>query len=193
MDIRDVERWGVDFGNVLVQKLEPSTVIGLVFKLRINKDSFSDATRLKTIDEFLVQNSALVYRALEGLKTLIRRVGNKNVWIVSRAEGIERQVNSRLLVVHGICSWTGLLPENVIYVDKRAEKAKVCQKFQIDGHIDDRGEVLFHLEKVVPTLIWFAPTSEDYEKWISRFCSPVIVASNWDQLLSVIDNKPTIC
>lgn len=184
MDIRDVERWGVDFGNVLVQNLSPLARINLVQQLCPSKEKFSDGSWCAELDQFLIQNTSLVERALLGLGSLVCAVGAENVWIVSRAKGLERLINSRLMKVHRLFYWTGLLQDHVSFCDERIEKAHICNWLGIDGHIDDRGEVLFYLEHHVPALVWFAPTPEDRIKWMPRLDAEVILVENWNKIIS---------
>ncbi len=178
MDPSEVKRWGVDFGNVLVKNI-PHNIRGKVADL-LAAQNFSD------LDDLLRKNSALVPDAIEGLKTLVTHYGPHNVWIVSRAAGFERTINRRLLTLHRFEEHTGLLEDHIIFVDRREEKAGVCLKLGIQGHIDDRGEVLSHLVGAVPLPVWFAPTANDIRRWSSHISPYVLQVNGWSELLSYI-------
>lgn len=179
MDLRNIDRWGVDFGNVLVRNI-PISVRREMLQRYPNIGALEDTTEF---DTFLLQHSMVLPNAFLGLKRLIEIKGEDRVWIVSRAEGTQRIVNRRLFVVHHFEKITGLPIDHIHFVDKREEKALVCQWLGIQGHIDDRGEVLFHLLGVVPNLIWFSPTINDLLKWSLDLRSTTCRVSGWDEIL----------
>jgi|GEM_PF-2686926 len=179
MDLRGIDRWGVDFGNVLVKNI-PMSVRREMLQRYPNIETLEDTTNF---DTFLFRHSSVVPNAFFGLKRLVETKGTDHVWIVSRAEGIERVVNRRLFIVHRFEEITGLSADQIHFVDKREEKAPVCERLCIQGHIDDRGEVLFHLVGVVPTLIWFSPTVNDLIRWSLSLSQSTYRVSGWDEIL----------
>ena len=140
----------------------------------------------QNLDKFLLDNSFLVPNAILGLKTLITMNGSENVFIVSRASNVERLVNRRLFVIHNFYEMTGLLPMNIFFVDLCAEKAEVCRRLSVQGHIDDRGEVHYNLRGVVPNLVWFSPSKGDVSRWTQELSPHVIRVSGWRDLISML-------
>jgi len=179
MDLKSVDRWSVDFGNVLVQNI-PISVRREMVQQYPNIETLGYTTEF---DRFLLQHSSVVPNAFFGLKRLTEIRGADQVWIVSRAEGIERVVNRRLFIAHRFEEITGLSIDHIHFVDKREEKAHVCKRLGIQGHIDDRGEVLSHLVGVVPNLIWFSPTASDLFKWSLRLSGSTCRVSGWNEIL----------
>ncbi|MBI5421118.1 MAG: hypothetical protein HZA35_02275 [Parcubacteria group bacterium] len=145
-----------------------------------NIDTLGDTMEF---DTFLLQHSAVVPNAFLGLRRLIESKGVDRVWIVSRAEGIERVVNRRLFIAYHFEELTGMPMDHIHFVDKREEKAPVCRRLGIEGHIDDRGEVLFHLLAVVPNLIWFSPTVNGVLRWSYNLSGFTCRVSGWDEIL----------
>ncbi|KKU51164.1 MAG: hypothetical protein UX72_C0025G0022, partial [Parcubacteria group bacterium GW2011_GWA2_47_10] len=174
-----VPRWSVDFGNVLVQNISRENR-GEIMELWLDMKDENDTARL---DEFLFECSSTIPNAILGLKTLVRMNGPENVWMVSRASGIERLVNRRLFKVHRFAGLTGFTPEQIVFVDLFSEKAEVCRALGIAGHIDDRGEVHFHLRGVVPNLIWFSPSKTDMARWTEPLGESVVQVLGWNDLL----------
>lgn len=182
LPLREVKRWGVNLGNVLVKNLSPET------KYKISKTFIfpkyrvlNHAEKLQEIDAALAANSQLVPLALEGLGLMIKNCGAENVWIISRASGMERFFNSRLIFGHKIYEKTGLRRDHVHFVDEAREKADLCRTLSIQAHIDDRGAVLAHMPEI-PARVWFNPSASDYRHWAHKLDLPVLLVFGWEEI-----------
>lgn len=175
MRINQAQRWSVDLGNVLVQNI-PKDVRNEIKKIH-------ESRNFAKLDKFLLLHSLLVPGAQAGLRALIDKAGSENVWIVSRASGMERKVNKRLLAVHRFWALTGLRSKHVHFVDHFAEKADICKQLRVDAHIDDRGEVHAGLQDIVPIKIWFAPSPNDIRRWSDVIWHDVFRAESWTQII----------
>jgi len=183
LPLESVRRWGVDLGNVIIYNLPPETKdkISKTFifpKYRV----LNHAEKLQEIDAALATNSHLVPLAIASLKLMIENCGAENVWIISQASGMERFFNSRLMHGHKIFEKTGLRRDHVRFVDEKKEKADVCQSLSIQGHIDDRGMTLFHMQNKVSVPVWFDPSKKDYKKWAYRFTLPILLVDDWGEI-----------
>ncbi|BFO53869.1 hypothetical protein [Acidovorax sacchari] len=92
----------------------------------------------------------------EHVPALVERFGG-SVWLVSKA-GIRVQDKTlRWLEHHRFHERTGIAPENVRFCRQRPEKAHHCRDLGITHFIDDRADVLLHLEGVVAHRFLFGP------------------------------------
>jgi len=180
VDLKSARRWGLDFGNVLVKNIAHDRRPAI---LPLYKDAMDDKDNLGFLDRYLFENSSVIPGAIEGVRFLIDCHGVENVFVVSRAEGMERFCNTRLFIAHRFFAWTGLRAENVHFVDKRAEKAAVCKALNLEFFVDDRGEVLSHLRGIVPNRIWFNPTVNDQIDWCWSIGGRIV--RNWEELMKL--------
>ena len=183
MTDREVRRWSVDFGNVLIENFSKQAQAA-VAEICARKDFLKNS---QTLEEFLLKNSRLLPDAMRGLKRLVDRNGAENVFIVSRVDKEAVEINRVLFGVNKICELTGLLEANIYFVEMYSDKVDVCERLKIKNHIDDRGEVLSYMCGRLPHLIWFAPTKEDIEKWSVALGSNVVRVRNWEELIPILD------
>ena len=79
------------------------------------------------------------------------------VWLVSKC-GPSVQAKSRAwLRHHRFFERTGIAPENLSFCLQRPQKADHCRQLRITHFIDDRTDVLHHLEGLVPHRYLFGP------------------------------------
>ena len=182
MKLCEVKRWGIDIGNVIVKNFsreDRHCVEVLAEDFRSRNPGAAEHELMEALDEPLRKFARLVPDAVRGVKKLVMMTGPENVFVVSRAKGLERVINKRLLELFKVHEETGLLESSVNFVDERFDKARVCKYFGIEGHIDDNGEVLHALTGVVPQIVWFSPTIEDLVKWSPKLPQDVHVVHNW--------------
>jgi len=186
---REVRKWGVDLGNVIVKNVSHTARHILNAQLTgIDVPMLREGSpELVSLDHVLREWAKPVDDALAGVQRLVQRVGADRVWIVSRCSGLERGVNARILSIFDAYAVTGLLRDHVHFVDRRSEKAGVCAQLGIDGHIDDRGEVLFAVKDVVPCLVWFNPTSADVSCWCAQLPKETYTVYSWNELITRLD------
>lgn len=82
------------------------------------------------------------------------------VFVVSKAGARVEALSRQWLEQHGFHDTTGIGADHLNFVRERADKADVCAFLGITHFIDDRLDVLGHLEGVVAHRFWFAPSSE---------------------------------
>jgi len=183
MGIREVRRWSIDFGKVLVENLsqEQQKIVA-----RICPKASDSHPNFMALDNYLRLTSLIIPEAMHGLYMLIKRVGSDNVWIVSHASGMERIVNRRIFAVHFFWEIAGMRPENIIFVDHFAEKAGVCRSLGIGGHIDDRGEALVHMRDIVPLRVWFNPSTRDLQRWENTLAGTTLRISGWREIIEAL-------
>jgi hypothetical protein len=94
--------------------------------------------------------------AFESLARLVLLFGGA-VWIVSKA-GQRIQANTERWLAHrDFYASTGISPDHIRFVRRRADKAAVCTELGITHFVDDRAEVLQYLVGIVPNLYLFGP------------------------------------
>jgi hypothetical protein len=132
-------RLGVDIGRVIIAGDGPDT-------------SFIGGT-----DEDALRAPA-VPGALDALARLQARFGGR-VWLVSKCgERVEAKTRA-WLAHHRFFETTGVLRDHLHFCRKRPEKAPICKRLGITCFVDDRQDVLVHMEGIVPTRLLFGAES----------------------------------
>lgn len=93
--------------------------------------------------------------AVDGVKAIVKKHGQENVYVVSRAGWKMRKKTMAWMKRHGIVGEGAILEANVHYCFERAEKQQVCEKLGIEFMVDDRLEILHQLRGQVQHLIAF--------------------------------------
>jgi hypothetical protein len=89
--------------------------------------------------------------AVEAIGRLVLSIfDSENVWLVSKAHRNTEAKTLRWLAYHDILARTALLPEHVWFCRARPDKAAICQSLGITYFVDDRPDVLFPMEGIVP-------------------------------------------
>lgn len=112
--------------------------------------------------------------AFDGVRTLVDLFQGR-AWLVSKCgENVQRKTR-RWLRHWDFYEETGLNPQNLRFCLKRPEKAIHCRQLKLTHFIDDRPDVLQHLEGIVPNLYLFGeqPGEDAAPDWLT----PVI---DWD-------------
>ncbi|GAA4938877.1 hypothetical protein GCM10023224_20230 [Streptomonospora halophila] len=86
-----------------------------------------------------------VFDALAGLA---RDAFRDRVYLVSKAKPATADRTRRWLDLHGFTERTGITGDRLHFVPERADKAPVCERLGITHFVDDRIDVLRHLENV---------------------------------------------
>lgn len=163
-----VKRWGVDIGNVLVKNFNHKV---------------TDVSQVTW--ENIKENGELVPDAIQGLKLLIDKVGADNVWIVSKVSPIQQMISELILKELQICEQTGMRPEQIRFCLERKDKAPIIKELQLEGHIDDRGEVIESLQSFLPCPIWFNPSDKDYLEWDDYISQKILMVPNWQGIIAL--------
>jgi hypothetical protein len=136
-----IAKLGVDFGRVINDaSAHPSG---------------DDTSFLKGGEEVMLATPATpgAFESLRRLTTLFEG----HVWIVSKASESTQAKTERWLAHREFYTATGIPPDHVRFVRRRAEKAAVCSELGITHFVDDRVEVLEFLVGVVPYRYLFGP------------------------------------
>lgn len=81
----------------------------------------------------------------------------RQVWLVSKAGPKVQEKTRQWLRHHAFFERTGVEPGNLRFCLERPQKAQHCRELGITHFIDDRADVLLHLEGVVPHRFLFGP------------------------------------
>lgn len=163
-----VKRWGVDIGNVLVHNFNVNT-------------EFSKLTW----EEISKNGGEVIAGAIDGLKKLVDKVGSDNVWIVSKVSPAQQKVSEFILEHINIYEKTGLKRDHVRFCLERKDKAPIIKELNLDGHIDDRGEVIESIQSFVSCPIWFNPENSDILEWGPNInIKSVLTVVGWDVIVA---------
>lgn len=171
MKLHEVKSWGVDVGNVLFANIPIPIRDSLIAK--------------KAKPEEYLKHYHLIPDALLGLRMLTQRVGPDNVWIISKAAKEQIALTRLAFDKFRIHPVTGLKKDQVLFCPERKDKRVIIKALELEGHIDDRGEVIDSIQTVIKNPIWFNPTPEDSLKWIPYIKYHVRVVSSWQQIMEM--------
>lgn len=177
---------GIEPINVILKDPSPKMKEAMLERLRQETEVFSIPSWPTDVKDFLSAHSALVPGAIPALKTLVDARGPKNIHIISRAKGPEIRLYQQMIDVHHVFEETGLLREQVRFVDEHKDKAAVCKALRLGGMIDSSGEALYMIDKTVvleplPILVWFAPSRQEQARWYGKLLSnSAFKVKGWD-------------
>ena len=87
---------------------------------------------------------------------LVQRFGGR-VWLVSKCGPSVQEKTRQWLRHHQFFERTGIPPEHLRFCLKRPQKADHCLELGLTHFVDDRADVLQHLEGAVPHRFLFGP------------------------------------
>ncbi|MFL6665378.1 MAG: hypothetical protein ACJ8G7_24685 [Rhizobacter sp.] len=90
------------------------------------------------------------------------RMFEGQVWLVSKAGPRVQEKTRHWLRHHSFFERTGIAPSNLRFCLERAQKAEHCRDLAITHFVDDRLDVLGHLEGVVPNRFLFGPQKKPF-------------------------------
>lgn len=103
--------------------------------------------------------------SFETIRALVDRLEGR-VWLVSKC-GPRIQALSRLWLAHrDFHEITGLPPENLRFCKERPQKREIASGLELTHFIDDRLDVLRHLDGLVPSLYWFGHQQTPPPEWV---------------------------
>lgn len=169
--LHQVKTWGIDVGDVIFRNLPESMQ---VFHQQENSEPYE-----------IAEHITLIPGVLPGLKMLVNKVGRDNVWLISKA--VDNRVLATKLAFDKFKVFrnTGLKEDQVLFVPSRQDKSPVIKALELEGHIDDRGEIIFSVQKFVKCPLWFCPNSQDSDKWARQMNYSVRVVSGWKQIMEM--------
>jgi len=156
---------GIDIGGVIIDRANDNT-----------DTSFFSDNYLQTTE---------VHRATDSIAELVDMFWPENVFIVSKAR-LKTQVRSREWLTHqNFYAKTGVLPENVYFCLERADKAPIAEILGLTHFIDDKLDVLRHLQ-TVKYLYGFQVRPYELEKFQRDLLVHVQYAETWAETVSLI-------
>jgi hypothetical protein len=88
--------------------------------------------------------------AIEAVGRLVQLFGEQNVWLISKASRNTEAKTHRWLLYNSIYSRTGLLETHAWFCRARPDKAVICEFLGIGWFVDDRPDVLYPMDGLVP-------------------------------------------
>lgn len=156
-----MERLGVDIGGVVMEGVNAAA----------DTSFFSD--------NYL--NTPALPGAIAALRWLSAERFGKNIFLVSKC-GAKTEARTReWLKLHRVYARSGLSPERLYFCRKREDKAPICRKLGITHFVDDRLEVLGHLE-TVPHRFLFKPQEAEVALF-ARHLPDVTRVETWGEAL----------
>ncbi len=108
----------------------------------------------------------------ETVPQLVEQFGGR-VWLVSKAGPRVQEKTRHWLRHHRFFERTGVSPQNLRFCLERPQKAQHCRELAITHFIDDRPDVLAHLEGVVWRRYLFGPQRKPWQ------ATDVIAVPTW--------------
>lgn len=124
--------------------------------------------------------------ALTNLQKIVRSGHFKEIYIISRANILNRVYFRLRLSLSGFWETTGIPASHVVFCWRNKDKAAICRKLKVTDFVDNRLDVLRHLESV-PRRFALAPEKNEMQKFHPLL--PFIqIAESWEKLTSVLLN-----
>lgn len=167
MIVSERSKLGIDIGRVIIAAADPSQP--------------QDTTFLGGGRDAVLQTppSAGAFEAIADLVDLF----DGRVWLVSKAGKRVREKTRIWLAHHDFFERTGIPPENLRFCYKRHEKAYHCEELGLTHFIDDRIQVLRHLQEGVPWLYLFGPQEkrDSRRRWVHH-------VEDWEEVMSAFSH-----
>ena len=120
------------------------------------------------------------------LETITRLVNDGHeVYLISKVNSEQQARSLKWLADVDFFNFTGVKKENLYYCFERKDKAIFVKALGIDIFIDDRPEVLYHMESHVKKFLINA-TEKDVLEYKDKVAA--IKANNWDELSEYLKN-----
>ena len=164
-----VPRLGIDIGRVIMAPIE-----GGKADTTFLSGSISDAMQTPPTSG-----------ALAAIKTLVDMFKG-NVWLISKA-GKNTEKKTRLWLHHwNFYNSTNVAEDNLRFCLKRSEKAIHSDELKINFFIDDRLDVLSHLQGIVPNLYLFGEQPLEQNAQADILEARITTVINWSETTKTI-------
>lgn len=100
--------------------------------------------------------------AIMSVKLAVEKFKSNNIYIISKAKDKWIKLNLERLANHNFFELTGLLKDNLYFVNEYEDKEKLCKQLEINYMIDDSIKVLRYL---TCKSMLFGSTNEPYNKY----------------------------
>jgi hypothetical protein len=119
---------------------------------------------------------------IDGASDAVRELvaAGHTVHLVSKCGAAIQKKSRSWLEKRGFYEKTGVQPESLHFCIQRADKASIAKRLGIQYFVDDRLEVLSHLD-TVPYKYLFSPQAEEVAAF-GAFLPQVKIAYSWDEL-----------
>lgn len=114
------------------------------------------------------------------IKRLVDERFGENVFIVSKVNEEQQKRVEEFIKNERLCEQTGISRDKVFFCRERHEKAPICEKLGVTHFIDDRPEVLSHMDSVQNRIL-FQGIEVDFEIFKPKL-SGVIRVENWKEI-----------
>lgn len=157
---------GIDIGGVLIRPARES-----------GDTSFFSSAYLET---------PTVDGAFEAVQRLNQEVFPNAVYLVSKAKSGTARKTREWLAHNNFHAIAGIPLERVYFCERREDKAPIARRLGLSAFIDDRLDVLEHLESVAIRVLFAAGP-----EWEPRAPVPVgmRLAIGWSETLTVLDEE----
>jgi hypothetical protein len=125
-------------------------------------------------------NKVAYPKAIEVIAEACRKC--KNVYIISKVNEAQRLRVLSYLKESGFHEKTGMPPTNVFFCGARDQKGLIARKLRINCFIDDRPEVMAHMDKTVYKIL-FCPNRKDVERFELKHLQD---AYSWDTISEIL-------
>ncbi len=123
--------------------------------------------------------------AIDALRRLHKLFAGR-VFVVSKAGPRVEALSRQWLEEHGFHNTIGIGADHLHFVRERADKADVCASLEITHFVDDRRDVLGHLDGVVPYRFLFAPPGRATTDAPAPTQTSVITVAGWPDAVAKI-------
>lgn len=161
--------WGIDVSKVILRDVSETMPYEL--------EDYSA--------EEIAQYAKFVPGAVNAVKTLIKKFGSDNIWLLCKANDKQKKIFRASLSKLDFYRQTGFKKEQLIFVSDSEDKAVVASSLELKGYIDDRGAAIHAVQKNVQYPFWFAPTAQEVEQWVKKMKYSVRVVSGWKQFVEI--------
>lgn len=118
--------------------------------------------------------------AIRVVKRLVDERFRGNVIIVSKVNPEQQRRAEKWIEETQFCKNTGILPRNIYFCPERQDKGPICLKNGVTHFIDDRPEVMSHMEFVTNRIL-FQPVLEDVVTFEKKLVG-VIQVQSWNEI-----------
>lgn len=103
-----------------------------------------------------------------------------NVYIISKVNSTQKESSLKWIESVEFFNKTNIKPENLYYCFERKDKAIFAKGLGITHFIDDRAEVMYHLDKSIVKIL-FNPDPIHVEKYRGKLFNTTIT-NDWSQI-----------
>lgn len=119
--------------------------------------------------------------AVNVVKTIIKRYGKENVYIISRVQSHQLSfITGIWMETHNFLQKTNMSLDNVKICTRLKNKSRIAEELNITHFIDDRPEVLNYFSKNI-ILIAYRPKKSELKKY-PDVASRAIIVNSWKEI-----------